>query len=614
MENLFFKVIEPAIKKDTKSVSPILWKQTINYKESRMAKSTIKQINANPGYVFFLVNNALLFYGKIITVYSNENFHNIKDKESLIPKFYKEDFYEQSSKNKKKHVFAWIELEYFRRIDLEVLQYLYARNQKQNKRNIGKSIYKTCYLKSYEYSRPIIDELKTYALDRITELTELREEILYDNKIIPANHNKKTYGTIIEEDEKLIVTLTNEKMLRADRDYLNNEFYKATYRPYFYEFIPENMSESMVQTMELEKDQMYLVELNYLEEKNSYSVQEENNKNRRVKGEIIFSASPSVRIGAYLTFKSIGSPGIVSEQEIVTILNEKKRVTDNPNNIEKEFTNALQLLNLKNIVLDIEVQVYNIGQANWIQIIGKSNNSRKFSLTFDMGSSITGDKKKYQRNLYEAVDKVKNNNLYMLSHWDLDHIKGVSEIEDEYLKKPWIVPDLPSKASNAAKRLAAYLIIENDISETFISSTLNGYRIFDNNFFALGKGHGNGRRIVTNGAYCWKVSYTKANNLGLILEVKNKKENILLTGDCEYIEFPTCFIKEYGAIVIPHHGAKVGGISLPDKIDNKRAIACVGRNSNYPQKNQHVNFLENHKGYIVENTRDSNQAFIEIKI
>lgn len=604
MENLFFKIIEPAIEKSTKSISPILWKQTTTYKNQFMAESTIKQINANPGFAFFLVNNDLLFYGKIINVYNNDSVHDITDEKYLIP-----EFYEENNKDEKEDVFAWIELEYFRRVDLEILQYLYARNQKQNKE---KSLYKTYYLTSYKYSRPIMDESEPYVINKINKLTQLREELLYDNKIIPTNHNKETYGTIIEEDEKLIVTLTNEKMLRVDKDYLNNEFNSATYRPYFYEFIPENMTENQLQIMELEKNQMYLVELNYLEEKDNYLIQEEYNGNKRIRGEIIFSASPSVHISAYLTFRRVN---IVSHQEIDSILNDSKEVSNSPENIEEEFTSALQLLELGNIVLDIEIQIYNIGQANWIQIIGKLNNDRKFSLIFDMGSSITGDKKKYQKNLDKAAEKAKNNDLFMLSHWDLDHIKGVSEIEEEYLKKTWIVPDLPPRVSNAAKRLAAYLIKEDDISETFISSSLEGRKLFDNNFFALGKGKGTERgRIVTNGAYRWKVSYTMENNLGLILEVKNKGRNVLLTGDCEYIEFPLDFMKEYFAIIVPHHGAKIEGISLPDKNGNNRAIACVGKKTNYPHQDKHVNFLQNRKGYTVESTRDSDRVFIEIKI
>lgn len=80
---------------------------------------------------------------------------------------------------------------------------------------------------------------------------------------------------------------------------------------------------------------------------------------------------------------------------------------------------------------------------------------------------------------------------------------------------------------------------------------------------------------------------------------------MLLPGDCEYIEFPQYFMKLYSIIVVPHHGAAINGVALPNQsADAREAIVCVNnkKSSRYPEK-KHVNTLEQYKGYkVIPNT------------
>lgn len=81
-----------------------------------------------------------------------------------------------------------------------------------------------------------------------------------------------------------------------------------------------------------------------------------------------------------------------------------------------------------------------------------------------------------------------------------------------------------------------------------------------------------------------------------------------MTGDCEYIQFPSAFINaDYDFMIVSHHGAKTNIKSLKDFgfRDVKKgspAVVCVGENTNYPH-NKHTEIIEE-LGYKLQETKD----------
>lgn len=75
----------------------------------------------------------------------------------------------------------------------------------------------------------------------------------------------------------------------------------------------------------------------------------------------------------------------------------------------------------------------------------------------------------------------------------------------------------------------------------------------------------------------YRTSYSENNNLGLLLVIKTQqqKKKMLFSGDCEYIQFPTKFLKPYDNLVVPNHGAKVKYDDLNQIMITKKGLMVV---------------------------------------
>lgn len=606
MKNLFFtfkedndrnKLLATTIYYDnvSKENDEILWTQQITWRR-KITQETVDTVNENPGCAFFLSTNGQLYYGKIKRL----SFPSQPDRPAEFNR-------EQSST---KRAFAYLDewsggsftivLENLTELDYEALDYLFAQRNRSKLGNQKFSLLTKWEKSFFPYARPLIAmDTKTF-FNAFSINNTFRENLLYNNQLIPFSNNQgKTFGIIVEEDGKNLISLINEKMLKADRAYFsgesisNEEF--LDYRPYVYEFIPEELTDERITRMELEKNQLYPIELLSDEQDNRSDISINETGERFVKGEVLFSASPFERKGnAQLVFNKNKSVSNL-EADVEKIFKNRGPVVSDKQRIQDTFEKALSLSSINN--LTFTMTVFAVGQANWIIVNSSAPKSSDVSFAFDIGFTLMKDLSNYQKAVDEAALQTKKVSLIMLSHWDLDHILGITTLAAKHLEKTWIVPELPPKRTFSARRLAAYLTKEKDIHPLFVSDKLNNEIIFSTDHFTLGKGRGKGNNKYDGRS--WASKYTLENNIGLILEIINNEKSLLLPGDCDYIKFPEYFMKEYDVIVVPHHGAEINNIALPQcKKRNCEAYACVNKgNASYP-KVKHKNFLQK-RGYKV---------------
>lgn len=603
MENLFFtfkedsarnNLLETTVYYDNvrKESNAIRWLQPITWKK-KIKQATLDSINNSPGYAFFLSTNHRLYYGKINRLSLSSHLNqstalNIYQNSNKTAFTHLEDSFQDG---------LIIELESLTELDYEALIHLFSHRNRSKKGKQKYALLTKWEKRSFPYARPVIAMDTETFFKEFSINTAFRERLLYDNQLIPSSDNQgKTFGIIVEEDGRNIVSLINEKMLEVDRAYFLGETISneeiPNYRPYVYEFIPEELTDERITRMELEKNQLYPIELLSDEQDNRSDISVNETGERFVKGEVLFSASPLDQQRALIHFKAKKNKEL--DKDLEQIFNSRKNVISNKDEIKNFFESSLSLSDFKSASIEITIEVYSVGQANWIVIEGNDHASKKFSLAFDIG--FKGEKK--HRDAIEAAQtKTADIDLFMLSHWDLDHILGITKLSRENFQKHWIVPDPPKKLSLTAKRLAAYLTREKDIHPLFVSDKLNNEKIFSTNHFTLGKGRGKGNNKYNNNS--WASKYTLENNIGLILEIINNKKSLLLPGDCDYIKFPEYFMKEYDMIVVPHHGAEIIDIALPDRPKgNRLAYACVNKDdTSYPCP-RHKNYLQD-KGYTV---------------
>lgn len=166
-------------------------------------------------------------------------------------------------------------------------------------------------------------------------------------------------------------------------------------------------------------------------------VQDEFNE-RMMKGTLLFSASPLKRKGRQLVFGEEVSTNI--EQRFSQLLSQEQKnwIAKNANDVMKQFEQALNLSQYNDF--ELNVVVYSVGQGNWIQVKGIDKGREIFSFCFDIGFTITETSKLHEDAIQQAAQEAKKSNLIMLSHWDLDHILGVSKLDKVDYEKTWIVP------------------------------------------------------------------------------------------------------------------------------------------------------------------------------
>lgn len=555
----------------------------------------INKVNNNPGYLYIYLNDEeQLYVAKIKTISSKRQNDNECIKIKLGGRY----------------IFINYQLN-IRSYSTQILKYLYARQNSHNLKDVKKSIFMTNKKYNFQFSRPIIDEERLHKdflnTEKLLDKQDFSNSILYKGLIIPPKEDgNKTYAFLIEEDEEYFLTLTNNKMIDLDLQYINEEYPQdlPPYKPYFYDFYPSESQKLKYLLSGLSDNKDEIFEVNFLLE------EEIDNKENLIEGKVVFSASPIKRINAYIeSLIETKNPDVIRKiKELKNNTKNKIKTEDSQKKIERKIMDGLIHKGNK---FENELNVYNVGQGNWSKIDFKNHITKEkiFTIVFDIGIGNNAPENVHKIAV-DAAKELNGNYMIMLSHWDQDHIKGIIHLEKEQFENLWVVPDLPkSNVSTGALRLAAFLHFDPFIESIFIDNSFNNKVIVDNNYLMLGKGEGRNSGVnVLRGRSTIKTKYNDKNNLGLILVIKNDQKKILLPGDCEYIQFPDKFINvSYNFFVASHHGANTNIKDLSDvgffKVaKDTKAIVCVGDVKDYPCP-VHMLMLEK-LGYVIEKTKD----------
>ena len=385
------------------------------------------------------------------------------------------------------------------------------------------------------------------------------------------------------------ISLVSERLLEYDIALLEKNSAIENVHPYFIELIAtmsvEDYKKIKFEYNDINNEGVNWVELSlfktpckkYKESKFAYE------------GHYIYGASPLRRQYVYF---------VISETKDLKkqVKEDLKKIATEYNNMTRKITDLLHEKEIltsfyNNIINTHKVKgiIHNVGQANCVELHFETAKGN-FCVMFDVGISMfegTGGKGSYIRENWTALREVKPQYI-VLSHWDIDHIAGIGEIDDDkhtvYSNVKWIAPNifqLPfSKISISAFRLCAYLLNKGNISliqsNIYINNALN--YPFNRNVIILRMFTGNGEQ----------GNSTKNNNIGLCMELlyahkdTEKMQGVLMPGDCEYSKiremiYPKC---EYGFLIASHHGSNnskdCNGIFASD---NGVAVICTGINT-----------------------------------
>lgn len=231
------------------------------------------------------------------------------------------------------------------------------------------------------------------------------------------------------------------------------------------------------------------------------------------------------------------------------------------------------------------VKVYNVGQGYCASIIMQSDRT-VFS---DIGLSKDPQELSLQevRSAKSEIRKTTPPLAVVLSHWDLDHILGVTNAADNIYDAVWIVPDIytlkknarayPKYVSTSAKRLLKYLDWRNSAKLIRISDEFRRQMVYQNSQEAFSIWTGERRPIHGKNQGNERYTITEANNFGLILFLSNQY-TALLPGDCAYKVLPDSLkSKEINHLVAPHHCSKMSSPNIkPATKGEKKAILTFG--------------------------------------
>lgn len=405
---------------------------------------------------------------------------------------------------------------------------------------------------------------------------------------------------VLEGKMYVLISIVNKNMIEADYEYFYSKNDKISelqyiYKPYYYEFIAEIDSHQRKELIDLvtrtEKDTWHLASLELNEPSTINAVV--------FSGIVEFSASPFRECKTYLEFNN-------SEIE--------PDVLDKLNTLDKFDIGSYQYDNdtLRNVLKEhlgvndnrsINVKIYDVGQANCIYLRNGNPNQR---VLFDIGlpKNLNGDRKK--DNVKKSIKDIKRMkpSMVILSHWDMDHIKGVFLLERETFEKYWIAPGFVKGAlTNSAKCLARYLNKNGRLLMVPECNILDRKRnIYQEGRVSLWKGDAK------------KHSLNNKNNCGLILVFDIDDNSTIFSGDCEYDSWPDRInLKCNKNLVVPHHGSKMGFSKIKNphvKRDAYISVGLDGRRYSHPDVCHQC--LLKRAGYDIKSTLENGSQSFEI--
>lgn len=476
--------------------------------------------------------------------------------------------------------------------------------EKYNMNTIRESIEKNpkekIYLKYYftdDTYEEIVHNLPNdllYGIDGVPDSTQLINLIDY---VYMAWRRSGAYADNIEFPFRFHFSIINgwvlekDKIFRQKFDRENKEHIE--YRPFFLEFSGYCNQQEIPNLLKIigDSERKYLSGY-FVTEKddNLINVFREDNDNRVIavmEGNLIASASPIACIGGKLV---IVEDNTKIDHKFVDILND-----DIYRCVQKSYidTNQINCKLMGTAIYDNPkyVDVFNVGQAYCAVIKMESGK--------DIFSDIGLTKDEIELNTKEIKDAKKriwgiNPQMVILSHWDLDHILGVSNASDSIYNAVWIVPDLwglqtvtrsgkidNKLISDSAKRLLKYLDWKNGENLIILDDSLSKRLIYENPTKTMSIWSGERRTVAGENEKKEKYNITKANNFGLMIFLK-KRYTALLPGDCEYSVMADDLLQEkINYYVVLHHCSKMSKPSIEVADNKKKAILSYGIHNSY---------------------------------
>lgn len=264
------------------------------------------------------------------------------------------------------------------------------------------------------------------------------------------------------------------------------------------------------------------------------------------------------------------------------------------------------------------IQIYKIGNANCVFAYGNN-----MSFFFDIGlnskhsANALYHNKNYTYRKSMRMIAGNNPNFVILSHWDIDHIAGVSYMSKKIFNKHWYAPDCYDACLDA-KRLAMFLNFKGNlilakrkeekarkIANIIVNTSQN---MSDSYSLYMGKGPSADNRA--------------ANCEGIVIEYcrsasSTQQINTLLMGDVNYKAFNNARINEKEAkfcdsnidyLIVPHHGShytnyeeinnnnnQAGANSY--NVNKEAIICCINNTATFRPDKDHLNELIRRFGY-----------------
>ena len=404
-------------------------------------------------------------------------------------------------------------------------------------------------------------EINNYADEyfKKIEIEYNQKKIRNEEHLLDGEKYIRIYDFEFDENNQvqLYMSIVTNSIIEYDNTMLsedNNK--KGYYRPYFVEFISDYINKEDFKRLEIDinSEDSQWKKINFVEG-------EYKGNNPCIPGTFIFSASPLKIDKRKIEITNCKIPDKVKNFNL-----DLRSIRDNVFNSErkKELNNKLKEI-FPTSYKKCEISIFNVGQGSF-NLIEMDN--KKF--IFDVGySRNNGEKieKQHKERSNKLIKSIKPD-CVILSHWDLDHILGITNMTDKVFDTCWIVPDISNSLkkknfSDSAKRLLCFLAWYDKTNLIAISSSKTGGMdntiIFSNNVFEIGKGSSKTYISEKSQYLCGEInSLNYQNNFGLLLKIMGQREQIIFPGDCEYNAFPQNFMTQFpNYLVVPHHGSKM---------------------------------------------------------
>ena len=217
------------------------------------------------------------------------------------------------------------------------------------------------------------------------------------------------------------------------------------------------------------------------------------------------------------------------------------------------------------------VDVYRIGNGNCVFVKIEDNDEGFF---YDIGFNCKQRLREIEDgrtdNYFQIIQEIVKNkpSFFILSHWDLDHILGISAANENYFTVDWFAPDCYD-ACIEAKRLAKYLDVKNHLFRVKRKDSLKNGRLIGAPIKIKNSKNqiiGQYKLYMGEKSGC-DSSYSNCE--GIVIEYTDFKRGeekvFLMMGDVNYASFdkarvnagePKIADSQIDYLIVPHHGSQ----------------------------------------------------------